>query len=266
MATELTVELIEGTRGRLTEEGWELTRKAIVSGFDAEMSGDEKIVAAAYATGMPSIGDEHPAFAERAYGTYTTAYLVAITPEAITSDAVTLNLTYKGGYTGGSHIGIASTGAVTQTETNLDCWDNLIVVEYEYPSDYKYNAALAGQTIEQGALVPMLTPEYSMSVTQDQDHAPYALQDDYVGTINSMNWQSSGDQYKWLCTGITGYKRGTRWTVTYSFQYKKNGWAADVVFIDPHTGKPPEDLVDGVGYKSVHIYPEANFNNLEFDF
>jgi len=261
MASELTMafEQIEGTRGRLTEEGWELSRRAIVTGLDSTFSGDAKIIEAATAEGMPSIGDVHPAMA--------TSYLVSITPEAVTSDTVSLILRYKGSYTGGSHIKVVSTGVVTQTETNIDAGLNLITVKYEYPSDYLYNSALAGQTIQQGALVPFLAPEFTMSVTQDQEHAPYALQDDYVGKINSTDWQYfDEDQYKWLCTGITGYKTGTRWTVTYNFQYKKNGWPVDVVFIDPHTGKPPEDVVKGVGYKSVAVYETANFNNLVFEF
>jgi hypothetical protein len=89
----------------------------------------------------------------------------------------------------------------------------------------------------------------------------------FVGRTNSGTW--GGDPPgSWLCTRIEGVSDdgGQTFNVTYEFQYNIDTWLATVVFIDPDTGRPPENLIEGEGLKQVQVYPRVDFNLLNLGY
>jgi hypothetical protein len=82
----------------------------------------------------------------------------------------------------------------------------------------------------------------------------------------------------WLCTGInaTTNDSGVTYDVTYTFVFRDpiqegtshiGGWNAEVVFVDPATGRPPKDYIldeSGNNLTKVvkQIYPEVDFSDI----
>ncbi len=250
----VTLDRIEGSGGKLTGEGWELTRTATVTG----LSGDpyDMVIDAAGASGMPDIGDGHPSRPE--------CILRDISLSSVSANAVELQLVYRDSDTSVSTIEVGS--GLTQVETNKDHSGALITLEYEYPADYIPDPTKAGETIEQGGLVSKMSPETSIVYTRSETASPGSNSRNYTGKVNTGGW--SGDPgaaaRTWLCTGITGRSQdyGTTWEVTYTFQYRSDTWDETALFINPDDGKPPQDVVSGVGEKVIQVYTAIDFNGL----
>jgi len=267
MANNLVIDIIDGTRGRLTVEGWELERVATVYGLTGTASA--KILNATIVTGMPSLGDAHPG--------YSGAFLQEILPEALDDDTVKLRLIYRVPQLQRWQPSLDTVevgGTLSQVDTNKyisaqdgdDITRSLISVQYAYPSDYEYSQALQSKTVDQSGLVSKLIPEHSLIITKLEYTNPSPIAKNYIGTVNSGPWtlDLTADARQWLCTGIIGRSDdgGTIYKTTYSFQYREDTWDVTVTFIDPYTGRPPPDVVDDTGVKTLKEYKEMNFNNL----
>ncbi len=251
------IDLIDA-RARLTREGWEFDRKAIV--YDLAVTGVGAIsaharITAAYAelisveTRRCVIDDQHP--------TGEDSYLEEVTPEAVDQDKITFGLKYKppeANETVGEEAGsIVEVGAsVIQVETNKNAAGNVMFVSFE--------------DNDQGGFVSKFVPNTTISITRREFVSPGTKARNYVGKVNSSGWGlDSGAQARtWLCTGITGRSidGGETYEVNYQFQYRAETWDETLVYIDPTTGRPPNGVSDEDGINSYIIYQTTNFNNI----
>ena len=85
----------------------------------------------------------------------------------------------------------------------------------------------------------------------------------YVGCVNSSPWRGYNPRTV-LCMGIDVDESGDRANVSYQFQIKLDGstWEFRAVYIDPSTGAPVVNPVEGQGIKTFRVYPEADFTQL----
>jgi hypothetical protein len=251
------IDLIDA-RARLTREGWEFDRKAIV--YDLTITGDGAIsaherITAAYAELITDaarrcvIGDQHPS-GER-------SFLEEVTPEAVDQDKITFDLKYKppeaNEAVATDENSVIEVGAsLIQVETNKNAAGNVMSVNYD------------GQ--EQGGLVGKLVPQTTISITRRESGSPGAKARNYVGKVNSSGWalDSSAQARTWFCTAITGRSTdgGATYEVNYQFQYRPETWDENIVYIDPGTGRPPSDVSDTNGINTYEIYATTNFNSI----
>jgi hypothetical protein len=191
-----------------------------------------------------------------------------------------------------------SSGAVME-QTNKDVDGNPIVVKYQYPNDSDIYGDKAGKTEETGAMVDILTPERTIEITRTEWGLTYGRSPGvdisdiiwqkkwkYEKHINEETWHPIPNQMQipimskhcWLCTGInaTTNDSGVTYDVTYTFVFRDpiqegtshiGGWNAEVVFVDPATGRPPKDyILDELGNNLTkvvkQIYPEVDFSDI----
>lgn len=85
---------------------------------------------------------------------------------------------------------------------------------------------------------------------------------DFVGRVNSVPWRNFPARSV-LCSTIDVDEVGDRANVSYQFTIKPVGtWDVRPIYINPETGAPVEDPIEGIGVKNFRIYPEADFNQL----
>jgi len=258
MATILADRLVGNSWRQTLEDGWTIERIMIVTGVGGTAT--NKVITAIATEGFPQVGDAHPDLA--------TCILRSIDAEAVTGDQVRFRLTYSqkiSNYT--EDATVVEVGAtVSQLETNKDINDNDFSVSYTYPAVYKRNTAMQSVEDTTGGFVTKFVPERIITLTRRESSSPESLANTYVGKMNTYSWRS-GAAKTWLCTGIIGRSNdgGDNYDVTYTFQYRADTWDARVVYIDPNTGKPPDDLVENTGKKTYVIYETADFDNLDLD-
>lgn len=88
----------------------------------------------------------------------------------------------------------------------------------------------------------------------------------YQNKVNSVPF-FGGDPRTWYCAAIRATKQGNNYQVSYEFQYRAKTWNVEGIFVDPSTGAPVADPVDGdpgkgVGHASFKVLQEADFNSL----
>jgi len=250
------LELLDGQRGEKTASGWKLTRTAMVYGLTGTASA--RLVAAVTAVEAEGIeiGDAHPAQSD--------CVLISMTPEARASDVVHVTLSYSSEPADQSEANpddpdyaeIEVSSRCTQQETNKDVEWLPVTVRYTFPADYPI-AEYAGRVKVASPKIPFLKPETTIVYTRKETSEPTAKAVNYVGKCNTGGWSlhPSATARQWLCTGIVGRSSdgGATYRVTYEFQYRGATWDPTVMYIDPNTGEPPDDLVYGTGEKSVQI-------------
>jgi hypothetical protein len=145
-------------------------------------------------------------------------------------------------------------GAVSSTETEVDRFGDPITVAY--------------QNEVQGGLVQ--ANEAAMQLSFDMavsTYNPTSLVIAWQNKVNSVDW-FEGAPGVWLCTRVNvetiqENSSPPLWKLTFEFQAKPfPGWQPWVRYINPEFGKPPPNLVLGVGYKQVEHYVGADFNLL----
>ena len=268
MAIVWTFDLIEGNTAVLNESGWQFERIGHATGVPGV--GYEKLVnAVADTTDAPQIGDSHPDVA--------TATLYEVQPISITATDIRCRFLYRDRWT---DVNITVGATLIQEDTNVDRDGNAFRVGYTYPSDYEPNEEWRDKEVFKGGTLSKLIPQNTRVFNIREQFNPDALSRVYTGTVNGLPW--GGDfARQWLCTGITGVSAdgGLHWDNTYSFQFKVEGWFARVVFTDPNTGDPPDDIIqdlvpqdipigppdhpDLAGLKVYPLYLETDFNDLE---
>ncbi len=264
MAIVWRFDLIEGNSARLTEQGWEFERIGFATGVPG--FGYAKLVnAVADGTGAPQIGDGHPAL--------DTAILYEVQPISSTTSDIHCRFLYRERWT---DVNITVGSTLIQEDTNLDRDGTNFRVGYTYPSDYEPNEEWRDKVVFKGGTVGKLIPQNTRVFNIREQFNPDALSRVHTGTVNGLLW--GGDAARlWLCTGITGFSAdgGIHWDNTYAFQFKLEGWFARVVFTDPNTGDPPDDIIqdlvpqdlpvghpDLAGLKVYPLYIETDFNDL----
>lgn len=130
------------------------------------------------------------------------------------------------------------------------------------------NTPRAGQTDEpQGGLLsilmPMSTLRFTFNMSTDN---PGAFTQKYVSKVNATSWQGEGPR-TWLCTvgdfNLVDDTTSPRvYQMSFTFELDVETWDNDctIRYTDPLTGKPPDQLVDGVGVKQIQWYEEEEFN------
>lgn len=119
----------------------------------------------------------------------------------------------------------------------------------------------------QGVEFNPLFPQSTVSATGDlRMQYPSLFSQNWTGFINAYPWAGNAAN-TWLITGVnwvsvdaSTFPRTFRFTI--EFQHDSTGWQPEVVFIDPDTGRPPDGLVAGTGYKAVDWYPTTDFGRL----
>ena len=159
--------------------------------------------------------------------------------------------------------------SVLQIETQTDRNRRQITVEHEFPADdpdYGTASDWGGEPIVQGGSISVFTTRPALSFTFLMAHDnPVSLSQNWASRINWRTWYNGGPLF-WMCTRAE-YKLHDASTDPYTYEwffdfaYNNNTWIPKVVFIDPRTGKPPDDLT-GAGYKSVDWYLTRDFNEL----
>jgi len=261
MTASVKLDIIEGANTRLSKDGWEWTRVALVSGLTG--TGPEKQAAAVNAVIdiVGPIGAAHPTVA---------AVITEFVSSVDSSDDVRVSIIYRPPSVipdPDQPAAVIEVGSsLSQVESNRDVNNNLISVSYKYPNDYKLDERKQGQTITQGKMLTRPAPESSFVFRRVETGSPGGKSRAYVGKVNAAGWAAdpSAAEKTWLCTAITGVSNdgGETYDVTYQFQYREDTWEEDAVFINPDDGMPPADLVAGTGTKKVSMTGTANFNNL----
>lgn len=130
--------------------------------------------------------------------------------------------------------------------------------------------ALTGQDTQVGE-ADIQVPETVLLFERKESTNPAANSLTYTGAVNSVAL-GSGDYAirTLLCLGIEGSSTddGETWQVTYRFQYRSNTWDATLIYIDPETDRPHDDvdIAGADGVTTARIYREADFTSLDLDF
>lgn len=152
---------------------------------------------------------------------------------------------------------------VQQVTTNLDGEGNQITVRHTFPST---DVDFPSQEITQGGEVTYYEPQRRFTVRGIKNtNRPWLLATAILGKVNESAWSSGGPR-EWLCVGarwdIHDRSGSNRHLMEFSFQHNPNTWDPTVVFIDNRSGKPPENLIENVGYKKVLILPQVAFEQV----
>lgn len=251
----ITINIVEGERGRKTRRGWqERERLALVSRLDPLLTGHAKLDAAIAALqadpdNRAGFGDEHP--------TSSRVFLEELAPEAETSADVRIRMLYRvpefsPSDTDDADLVIEVGTSLSQITANTDANGDLMTVEYN--------------GLSQSGSVSVYVPESTVRYQVRKSGSPGALSRNYVGKVNSGGWLADpgAAARTWLCTALGGVSDdgGDTFLVTAEFAYREDTYDETVVYIDPETGRMPDDIVDGTGIVVFQVYTEANFNGI----
>lgn len=164
-----------------------------------------------------------------------------------------------------------------QVEANLDRNGLAVEVQYDWPRGDARGDDIQAINAEngypqsrvevQGGRMSYAQPQRTLIVRGKKGtNRPWLIQAAIEGTTNVGSWQG-GAPDQWLCTGVefvpvdVSVARND-WIFTFEFTFNPDGWQPFVTFIDPRTGKPPTGLEAGVGYKTVNVYNQQNFESI----
>jgi hypothetical protein len=160
--------------------------------------------------------------------------------------------------------------SLNQVQTNKDKNGDTITISHTYPNlgnslGEEPDADHANKTFTQGGQIDYLQPQLVLkfSGTMQSSNA-VALALSVIGKVNDDTWME-GSAKQWLCTGcgfkvINSSASPIEYEFNLEFQYNPDGWDPTVIFADDRTGKPPEGLVAGTGYKTVERYEPIDFD------
>lgn len=159
--------------------------------------------------------------------------------------------------------------SVQQVTTNKDIDGLAVSVEHTWPSvtPPELQVHPAGELSVQGGEFQAFIPQRSFSVEGYKiTNAPWVLANQMIGRLNNAPFSGQAI-HEWMCVGATwriadNDIAANRYFMSFEFQHNPDTWNPTVVFIDPETGKPPKDLVQGVGFKTIRRNPEINFETV----
>ncbi len=264
-------DLLAKTSATKTRLGWEITRGFLVEGLmESDVTATQIAAVNAVIAQIGDIGTAHPS--------YSWAVLTDFRTRVVTSEDVEVDAIYKTSESSlskeqlnsdgeGAAMDITISASTSQQETNMDKDGVPIKLTYTFPDDYKGNDAYRGATMDQGGMVMKMVGQVSFSLTRIEDTNPlFAKSVAYTGKVNSDTWLGLGARTV-LCTAITGRRQpdGKTYEVTYSFDYKAATWDQTAVYINPDTGRPPEDVGDSGqtgAVQVVKVQDEVDFTAL----
>lgn len=155
--------------------------------------------------------------------------------------------------------------SLAQAESQLDRYGNQISVSHTWPGD---DPDFPSKTHLQGLNMSVLMPQSTLTARgQLQVQWPDYVSELWTGAMNATWWAGTAPYY-YMCTKVdwepldVGVGRNRWWGFTFEFQKAATGWIPQTWFIDQRTGKPPANLVPGVGYKNVDWYNVLDYNVL----
>lgn len=247
--------IVEGTSISQSASGFSATRT-----FLAEATAQETMVQVLTHSEIPQYAEIHPDFDGIGI---VPIYAFERTCSPVDADnaifRVTVNYSYPD-FTNAEpsedeDAAIVQIGSsVTTSKTELDKDGNQIIV------------TLTGQPNQTGS-VDIQVPQTTIGFRRREPSNPGAKSIANTGCVNSA--ALGGGVYAvgtLLCTVLDGESPdgGLSYDVVYSFQYDPATWIKPVVYIDPETDRPHEDvdiaMNEGVAYPEV--FPEANFASL----
>lgn len=146
-----------------------------------------------------------------------------------------------------------------------------IFVQHTFPTQYKGNAPNTVYT--QGGEIQVQYPAANFQFEGFLNTTmPGAFRDLIHGMVNSITFLGKSPR-TWLCAEvgyhcvglavpIGGGMKVPRYKFNFEMLYNPDTWDNTVVFIDATTGKPPANLVPGVGTKIIPYLPSVNFNDM----
>lgn len=151
-----------------------------------------------------------------------------------------------------------------QVTTNKDGSGELITVQHTYPEG---DANFPGETKQQTGEIQVFVPQRTFTVQGLKNvYAPWLISWSIIGKVNLNPW-SGAEARKWLCTSA-GWKiadaaaGSNKYLMTFEFQHNPDGWDPTVVFIDEKTNRPPPNLVEGEGYKTIPYLEAVDFDSI----
>lgn len=138
-----------------------------------------------------------------------------------------------------------------------------ILLQYTYPIDHPRHP---GETVTVLGSVDSEKQIHNMSATGIiKIDSPALLTSQWEGWVNSEMWLD-GAPGAWKCTNVTwklfdASTTPASYLFTFEFSLHADGdWQPEARFQDPDDGTIPYDLVQGVGIKTVVLYPSRDFN------
>lgn len=260
-------DLAEDAQANLTSDNFTVTRAWMVSEFGG-ISGSAKVISAINADGVARFGEKHPQ--ENAI------QVVGISAKPVDSDIIKVVCNYDyakqddkpPNNTGQMDVSVSTT--LQEITTNFDAKGNLIVVRYSRKITDETTGEIRTQVDKQIGEIKVQIPLTVLRLSRKEPSDPRIKSQIYSGKINSSGIFGDPAKY-WLCKSITGDSKDGQKTfdVVYEFQRNPNTWDATVIYIDPDTGKPPEDITDDNGnilqieaIRDVEAYLTIEFRNL----
>ena len=251
----------DGAQARWTSAGYFETVPYKVTGLASSASG-EWMYDAITASGIPSIGDSHPVASGVTVASLEVKYRAA--------DIAMVNVLYEPTSSGG---GTSTSGddvtieiaATLQPETAIeDVNGRQITVSYDTVIEDE-NGDEQESTDRTGVELEVMRPQTVIRISRTEARSPLELSRRYQGTVNRTK-VFGFDAQQLQVTAITGTTEdnGATYLTTIELTSAPNNgtWHATAIYRDPETGAPPENLVRGVGIKSVQVYADELFGGL----
>lgn len=266
-------------RGGNTGVVFELRREALVSGLDADVLLDFRILQEALDTILLKIGDELLGSDD--------LILVERVPRLIPGERTKciVELVFRRRFSSIDTVELRTFiprggSGLRQFTTGKDAFQNDIVVRHTYPDKcapdpcqeapgYPYtDPRLAGATAYQGGEIQVDYPSDTLEFEgRLEAQSPGAIARSWRGHTNDAVW-NGGDIGTWRCAEVSFYPYDIAptiekvWVFNFLFQFDPTGWNPDAIFRDQLTGLPPPVLVDGESVVEVDWYPTRNFAEL----
>ncbi len=243
------VDIKKSSRVRLTRNGFESQRIAIVSGVSG--SAQQVLINAINDAQLPNIGDAHPEDSS------VTVNTMDCEPLGGGRYKIVMNYFKDAGITETSADAEARliTGlAVEETHEDIN----------GQPLDTRY-------TVAGGALSPRFTaeverPRQTIYFEYTATGVPKSDIDKYLGKINSVAWNGYPIGSV-LCSQIDVEQNGEKFRITYAFAYRPEGWKFRAkVPTHPNliTGIIDLGLDQATGIREYDVYRQADFSPLGF--
>lgn len=161
-------------------------------------------------------------------------------------------------------------GALQQVSTTEDYANNRLAVGF-----IRHKGGVGGTEKTESSQIGVLSvmrPRLIKSWTRTFGFDPSGLAKEYLGKVNAVAWSADpgSKSREWLCVDFAGRSNdnGRTWPTTMSFEKSIEpptyNWDEGVSWIEPSTGRPPNDITFGLGngIEVYRIYPSADFNKL----
>lgn len=248
--TDLRPDLIESSGLVESSDGIQLTRTYVVTDL-FEGNASQRLYRA-LTSGVPRYGDPHPDVPG------VTASSIQIEPASHKTFRVLVTYTPPdpAAEVDGPIREIEMGVALTTEDTSRDRDGNLMVIQVYYENlDDDGNVTERGYRPYVGR-VQVQRPMPVYRVRRRLSSPPTQQARDYVGKVGGFG-TSTG---KWFCARIEfdSQDGGQSYDVTYEFQWRREGWEANVEFVNAQTGAPDENSVSA----KFAVYNSADFSRL----